>query len=266
MLAKTRQDEMREIILRNGRATITELAETFHVTTETVRRDLTVLSSCAPIRRVHGGAVLLPPILEDRDYEIRRITAPEEKRQIGILAAGSLSSGDIVYIDEGSVTEAFAEAIVGLQNLKIVTCSIQIAAAIQRKLKRGEISGTLIQLGGVVEPMSGAVHSGDCFDQISRMNYTSAFFGATAVSQEGALFWSTAMAQFTRCALARAEKRICLAESDKFGKTSFCLCAGFDMIDRIITDDTHPIPDPIIRTLRQNGTDLSIAALAKNNR
>ena len=266
MLAKTRQDGMREIILRNGRATITELAEKFNVTTETVRRDLTVLSAKSPIRRVHGGAVLLPPILEDRDYEIRRITAPEEKRQIGLLAADSISSGDIVYIDEGSVTEAFAEAIVGLENLKIVTPSIQIAAVIQRKLKRGDLSGTLIQLGGVIEPTTGAVHSGDCFDQISRMNFTAAFFGATAVSEEGALFWSTAMAQFTRSVLARAEKRICLAESDKFGKTSFCLCAGFGMIDRIITDDTHPIPDSIIRAIRQSGTDLSIAALPKNSR
>ena len=96
--------------------------------------------------------------------------------------------------------------------------------------------------------------------------WLAAFFGATAVSEEGALFWSTAMAQFTRSVLARAEKRICLAESDKFGKTSFCLCAGFGMIDRIITDDTHPIPDSIIRAIRQSGTDLSIAALPKYSR
>ena len=43
MLAKERQNAMLEIVRRDGRATIADLAQTFDVTTETVRRDLSLL-------------------------------------------------------------------------------------------------------------------------------------------------------------------------------------------------------------------------------
>ena len=65
MPAKQRQDEMREIIRRNGRATIADLARRFGVTTETVRRDLSILSQKEPIRRIQvqvGGRASGTPI------------------------------------------------------------------------------------------------------------------------------------------------------------------------------------------------------------
>ena len=101
MLAKERQSAMREIIRRDGRATIADLARRFNVTTETVRRDLSLLSQKEPIRRIHGGAVLLPPVQHEFDLEERKMSFPNEKRAIGALAAGLLSDGDSV--DDGSV-------------------------------------------------------------------------------------------------------------------------------------------------------------------
>ena len=113
MLAKERQNAMLEIVRRDGRATIADLARTFDVTTETVRRALSLHSKSEPIRRVHGGAVLLPPVRHEYDLEERKLCFPNEKRAIGVLAAGLLSDGDAIAIDEGSATEAFAEAIFG---------------------------------------------------------------------------------------------------------------------------------------------------------
>ena len=261
MLAKERQSAMREIIRRDGRATIGELARHFDVTTETVRRDLSLLSQKEPIRRIHGGAVLLPPVQHAFDLEERKLTFPNEKRAIGVLATGFLSDGDSVAIGGGSTTAAFAEAIFGKKDLLITTCSLEIASLLHRKIKRGDFAGTVVMLGGAVDPRIGCVIGGDCFAMLDRMYFNKAFFGATAISERGVLLWDNAEAQFTSRLLSHAETRICLAESSKFGKNSYFLHSEFGEIDRIVTDATVPIPNPILRAIKQAGTDLSIASL-----
>ena len=261
MLAKERQSAMREIIRRDGRATIADLARRFDVTTETVRRDLSLLSQKEPIRRIHGGAVLLPPVLHEYDLEERKLSFPNEKRAIGALAASLLSDGDSVAIGEGSTTAAVAEAIFGRKDLLVTTCSLEIASLLHRKIKRGDFTGTVVMLGGVVEPRIGCVIGGDCFAMLDRMYFNKAFFGATAISERGVLLWDNAEAQFTSRLLSHAETRVCVAESEKFGKNSYFLHSEFGEIDRIVTDATVPIPEPILRAIKQAGAELSFAAL-----
>ena len=57
MYAEERQQSISGLIGQRGRMSVADLAETFDVTTETVRRDLAVLDRIGLVRRVHGGAV-----------------------------------------------------------------------------------------------------------------------------------------------------------------------------------------------------------------
>ena len=57
MYAEERQQAMAQLIGQHGRLSVAELAETFSVTTETVRRDLSTLERIGLVRRMHGGAV-----------------------------------------------------------------------------------------------------------------------------------------------------------------------------------------------------------------
>lgn len=52
-----RQRETVALALEQGRVDVAELATTFGVTTETVRRDLSELQGRRLVRRVHGGAI-----------------------------------------------------------------------------------------------------------------------------------------------------------------------------------------------------------------
>ena len=261
MLAKERQNAMLEIVRRDGRATIADLAQTFDVTTETVRRDLSLLSQKEPIRRVHGGVVLLPPVRHEFDLEERKLCFPNEKRAIGALAASLLSDGDAIVIDEGSTTEAFAEAIFGKKDLVITTCSPEIAMVLHRKIKRGDFTGTIIMLGGTLNARNGCVIQGDCAPMLDRLYFNKAFSGATAVSEKGVFLWNNLEAEFTSRLFSHSETRIVLAESDKFGKNSFFLYSEFGGIDCLVTDATIPIPEPIARAIKEAGTELSIARL-----
>ncbi|MEU4254569.1 DeoR family transcriptional regulator, partial [Amycolatopsis sp. NPDC026612] len=57
MYAEERQRVFLDRARANGRVDVAELAAEFSVTTETVRRDLTVLERHGLLRRVHGGAI-----------------------------------------------------------------------------------------------------------------------------------------------------------------------------------------------------------------
>ena len=57
MYAEERQQAMAQLIGQQGRLSVAQLAGTFDVTTETVRRDLSSLERIGLVRRVHGGAV-----------------------------------------------------------------------------------------------------------------------------------------------------------------------------------------------------------------
>src|ERR1043165_3791635 len=57
MYAEERQQVILERARVKGRVDVAALAEEFDVTTETIRRDLTVLERHGVLRRVHGGAI-----------------------------------------------------------------------------------------------------------------------------------------------------------------------------------------------------------------
>ena len=57
MYPEERQQAIASLVMAKGRASVTELAQAYDVTTETVRRDLAVLDKAGVVRRVHGGAV-----------------------------------------------------------------------------------------------------------------------------------------------------------------------------------------------------------------
>ena len=57
MYAEERQRTIVNLALRFDRVAVTDLAQRFNVTTETIRRDLDVLDRRGVLRRVHGGAV-----------------------------------------------------------------------------------------------------------------------------------------------------------------------------------------------------------------
>ena len=57
MYAEERHDAIATLVRSQGRISVREVASTFGVTTETVRRDLASLERAGLLRRVHGGAV-----------------------------------------------------------------------------------------------------------------------------------------------------------------------------------------------------------------
>ena len=65
-----------------GRVEVAELAESFDVTPETVRRDLTALERAGLLRRVHGGAIVVDLFGFEPALAVRESVHTSEKARI----------------------------------------------------------------------------------------------------------------------------------------------------------------------------------------
>jgi DeoR family fructose operon transcriptional repressor len=128
--AEERQQAIASLVMSKGRASVAELAQTYNVTTETVRRDLAALDRAGALRRVHGGAVparalhvVEPGVIE------REATRADYKDAIARAALEFLPvGGGSVLFDAGTTTGRVAALLPSDREFVAVTNSVPIAA------------------------------------------------------------------------------------------------------------------------------------------
>src|SRR5437879_3773862 len=143
MYAHERQQRITELARAEGRADVADLAARFEVTTETIRRDLTVLERQGLLRRVHGGAIPVErlgfePGLADRDMVL---TA--EKERIAKAALAEVPEEGSILLDAGTTTARLAEILPVDRELTVVTNAVPLVAALAVRPKI-----TVLLLGG----------------------------------------------------------------------------------------------------------------------
>ena len=94
-----------EILQKQHKVTVTELAEKFDISEMTVRRDLNSLAREYNISRTHGGAELgNQPVVRMISFDEPRIAHKDSKDKIAALAATMIQNGQRIFIDAGSTT------------------------------------------------------------------------------------------------------------------------------------------------------------------
>ncbi len=168
-----------------GECRTRQLAEQFHLSEMTVRRDLQELESRGQLRRVHGGAVLLN---RDINYSLRLEHDQAQKQLIGYAATRLLKSGQTVYNDAGIFTalalaRAIRQGLNHITHLHIVTHGITIATELAGQTPYG------VQLiGGDVLQNALSTVGPTALAQISGLAIDVFFMGAGGV--DTAMGWS----------------------------------------------------------------------------
>ena len=134
MLSEQRQYEMTELICREGKASISELAEAFNVSCETIRRDLITISKGNLVRKVHGGAIAVRHSIRDESYAARQAQSSHSKQKIGERSALLIKDNDIVGIDSGTCAEALARSIQNVHNVTFIVHSLSVANILADKI------------------------------------------------------------------------------------------------------------------------------------
>ena len=255
MYAEERHQAIAALVLRQGRVTVSELAASYGVTTETVRRDLAQLERTGLLRRVHGGAVSTTVVsaveagLADRDA-----TSSAQKDLIAKAALALLPpSGGSVVLDAGTTTGRLAALLAGDRQLLVVTHAVPIAARLV-----GAPGIELHVVGGQVRGTTQAAVGPDAVRTLSQLRVDVAFVGTNALTPRHGLSTPNADEAAVKRALVGAARRVVvLADSSKLGREDLVRFASIDAVDVLVTDDG--IDDEDTRALQSAGVEVRVA-------
>jgi DeoR family transcriptional regulator, fructose operon transcriptional repressor len=232
--AEERQQAIAELVTSKGRASVTELAQVYDVTTETVRRDLAALDRAGLVRRVHGGAVPVRAlhVVEAGVFE-RESTRADDKDAIARAAAEFFPiSGGSVLLDAGTTTARVAAQIPSDREFTVVTNSVPIAARL------AAVPSVALQLlGGRVRGLTQAAVGEQVLRVLDTLRVDVAFIGTNGISVRHGLSTPDAEeAAVKRAMVDSAGYVVVVADSSKAGREDLVSFAAIDRVDVLITD------------------------------
>lgn len=234
MYAEERQQAMARAVAARGRMSVAELASDYDVTTETVRRDLSVLESLGLVRRVHGGAVPAS-VLTSLEYGLAERDASQvaEKEAIARAAVDLLPpAGGSILLDAGSTTVRFAEMLPRDRRLVVYTHSVPVAArvAVNPAIE-------LHLLPGTVRPTTQAAVGTETVAALTQVRVDLAFLGANGVTVDHGFSTPDSTEAATKRAIVGASRRVVvLADATKVGAEATVRFAAVDEVDVLLTD------------------------------
>lgn len=255
MLPEKRRKEMARIIKSQGAVNTRELAESFGVSTMTVRRDLRILEERNQLEIIWGGAVPLSFEANDIPRAHKAACMREAKLAIAQVACEHIRSADFIALDAGTSTLELARLLpsLPLTQLSVVTPDLEIAM-----LLNGYEHITVFLTGGQIDPVSRACNDEDAVGYLRELRLTTAFVGTNVWdAHHGVTASSSTKMRLKRQLLASADKSYLLVDSSKYAKFSPWLVAGVESFDQIITD--AGLPPEARAALETAGARLHIA-------
>lgn len=248
VFAAERQARIAELVSVRGRARIGELAEQFGVTETTIRKDLTTLHEQGLLKRTHGGALALRPVVE-REFERRVETFRDEKRAIARACLRLLEPGDSVFLDTGTSVDAIARLLAesaergGGLRLAVVTTSLTVAQHLA-----GVRDVECLLLGGYVRGAEDSVEGALTLENLRRFTFGTAFMGVSGFSEAGVSVGSLSEAAIKTAVIDRAQRVVVPIDHSKIGTTDHALVSELDVLDVVVTDDPTPALSELCET------------------
>jgi DeoR/GlpR family transcriptional regulator of sugar metabolism len=237
VFADERQARIAELVSVRGRARIGELSKLFGVTEPTIRKDLKVLHERGLLKRTHGGALAMQPVVE-REFAGRQASNTAAKEAIARRCVGLIQDGDSVFLDSGTTVQAVAGAIAANSNrltLSTLTTSVGVATTL------ADIPGVdCVLLGGQLRRVDGALVGALALENLQRFTFGLAFIGVSGFSAVGISVGSLAEAAVKAEAIERARRVVLALDHTKLGATDFARIAGLDVVDVVVMDRTTP--------------------------
>ena len=235
MFAKERKYLILQKLNQNNSVTVSELMEDYHVSIETIRRDLENMEKEGVLKRVHGGAISLAQNNEFEDVNKRIFSNKELKEQISQKAFDCINAGDVIALDSGTTTATLAMQLKNnpIPNVTIVTYSSEIF-----HILKDCPSYNLIVTGGQYLPTEKVFYGPLANKFFQTFHFTKSFLVPSALSIDGGLqdfiFETYENQIYMTC---NSNQVFILADSTKFTKTGTIKICDISPTFTIITDN-----------------------------
>ena len=218
--------------LAEGRVDVASLADTLHVTAETIRRDLTMLERAGVLRRVHGGAIPVERIGFEPALATRDSVLIDEKERIAKAALAEVPEEGAIILDAGTTTARLAQALPVDRELTVVVNSPPLATALAPRANLN-----VIMLGGRLRGRTLATVDDWALQPLSQLHVDVAFMATNGCSvAKGLTTPDPAEAAIKRAMVRAAQRSVLLADHTKFTNTYLSRFAELSEIDVVISD------------------------------
>ena len=257
MVNLERRKQILDLLEKEGEIKTVDLSERLGVTGATIRTDLRDLAREGAIVRYHGG-IRLPenrPSISGENYMVRSVTHVDLKSQIGKEAANFVGSGSTIFMDASSTTFHMIPYLGVTDNVTVITNGIHTAMELQHHSNFKSI----ILLGGMLRPHSGAIEGLSCREMLSRLSADYYFVSGNGFSVESGLTGNNFFElELKRTCAERVRHIVALVDSTKLGVDSASTFIPTEKIDYLITDSNAPAD--IVEKCEQKGIKVIICS------
>ncbi|MDX1653992.1 MAG: DeoR/GlpR family transcriptional regulator [Candidatus Competibacteraceae bacterium] len=252
MTLNQRQQMILKLVQRKGFVAIEELAESFNVTPQTIRRDINDLCEHGLLRRYHGGAGL-PSSVENVAYSTRQVLHLAEKQRIARLVASHIPDQASLFINIGTTTEEVAKALRDHSGLRIITNNLNVAAQVC-----DNPTFEVIIAGGVVRARDRGVTGEATIDFIQQFKVDFGIIGISGIESEGTLLdFDYREVRVSQAIMASSRQVFLAADHSKFGRNALVRLGHLSQTDAVFTDRSPP--DPMVKVFQRAKVRLHVA-------
>jgi DeoR/GlpR family transcriptional regulator of sugar metabolism len=252
MPAADRQEQILELLERDGRVSVSDFSARMDVSEMTVRRDLQLLEQRGVLTRVHGGAVPVQSRSYEPPFAVRMLRNPEGKRRIGQATAALLQDGETVVLDAGTTMLEVARALSG-RELRILAVNLRVAEVLA-----DESGISLMVSGGAVRPGEQSLVGPLAERAFADLAFDTLVLAAGGVDAAiGVTDYRLEDASLKRAALSSARRCVAVADSSKLGQVAFARTCPIEDLDILVTDDDAP--PALVAEFRAAGVEVVLA-------
>ena len=232
-----RRKQILELLLKEKRVAVKDLAERLYTSEPSIRRDLSELEKQKLLRRIHGGAVLeehsdsylkIPFLLREMEY-------PDAKNIIAKKAIELVNDGDTVMLDASSSAYALIPLLAQKNNITVITSGVKAL------LRLAEYGINAYSTGGHLLPSCLSLTESDTLDMITRYNADVCFFSCRGISPTGMLTDLSIEENLVRKKMiAQSRLSVLLCASEKLNQTYMHNLCHVREIDLVLSDGELP--------------------------
>ncbi|GBQ68920.1 glycerol-3-phosphate regulon repressor [Ameyamaea chiangmaiensis NBRC 103196] len=242
------------LVRNRGYVSNEDLARQCEVTVQTIRRDVNHLADQGLLARHHGGAGL-PSSVENIAYTERQILNRREKEAIGRRAARLIPDNASLFINIGTTTEAFAQALGGHQALQVITNNLHVAAMLA---PRSDFK--VVVAGGRVRSHDGGIVGPAAAEALGNYRVDIGVIGISGIEDDGSLMdFDVEEIECARAIMRNARRVVLLADHTKFTRHPLGRVGPVTAVHDFVTDRVPPAR--LREILERAGTRLHIAEL-----
>jgi DeoR/GlpR family transcriptional regulator of sugar metabolism len=202
----------------------------------TIRRDFNLFQKNNIMTRTHGGGVDTQKISFELFMGKKMEVNADAKKRIARKALEYISPGDTILLDTGTTVFHLTNFLNNIEDLTVVTPSLAVASNLFWNK-----SAKLIVLGGYVKSWSPDLIGTLTEQNVSNLNFKTAFLGADGIHPEEGFFCDDLnSSNVVKAIIKSSQKVVVMADSSKIGNKSLIKYGDFKDVDLLITDNNEP--------------------------